>query len=178
MPQIWLTFEEIADLFYCDTAGARRRVIANQWERRRYSDGVTLALLPSEVAHEFMLRFKKKHESVHEFDAAMATLCRVFSQVEADHCEEDRRQRPSVRILNSRVIGSFPPRCAISPQGSLVGSQRSRLSTSRYLGGAVLRLPLGGARYVPIDHSAPHAELDAGSTPSIRIPAPLRPVAR
>jgi hypothetical protein len=38
MPQIWLTFEKIADLFYCDTAGARRRVIANQWERRRRSE--------------------------------------------------------------------------------------------------------------------------------------------
>ena len=138
MPQIWLTFEEIADLFYCDTAGARRRVIANQWERRRYSDGVSRALLPPEVAHEFMLRHKSKHESVHEFDAAMAALRRVFSQPELDHCEEDRRQRPSVRILNSRLIGSFPPGHARSPQGTLVGSQRSRLSKSRFLGGAVL----------------------------------------
>jgi hypothetical protein len=91
MPQIWLTFEEIADLFYCDIAGARRRVIANQWERRRYSDGVSRVLLPPEVAHEFMLRHKSKHESVHEFDAAMAALRRVFSQPELGHCEEDRR---------------------------------------------------------------------------------------
>jgi hypothetical protein len=121
MPQIWLTFEEIADLFYYDTAGARRRVIANQWERRRYSDGVTRALLPSEVAHEFML--KNKHESVHEFDAAMAALCQVFRQPELDHCGEDRRLRPSVRILNSRVIGSLAPGDARSPQSSLVGRQ-------------------------------------------------------
>jgi hypothetical protein len=76
MPQLWLTFEEIADLFYCDTAGARRRVIANQWERRRYSDGLTRAQLPPEAAHEFMLRYRSKHESrgasIDEFDAATA----------------------------------------------------------------------------------------------------------
>jgi hypothetical protein len=47
MPQLWLTFEEIADLFYCDTAGARSRMIANQWERRRCRDGLTRAQLPS-----------------------------------------------------------------------------------------------------------------------------------
>jgi hypothetical protein len=92
MPQLWLTFEEIADLFYCDTAGARRRVIANQWERRRYSDGLTRAQLPPEVAHEFMLRYSSKHESrgatVDEFDAAMAALRRVFSPTETNKREE------------------------------------------------------------------------------------------
>jgi hypothetical protein len=124
VPQIWLTFEEIADLFYCDTAGARRRVIANQWERRRYSDGVSRALLPPEAAHEFMLRHKSEHESVHEFDAAMAALRRVFSQPELDHSEEDCRQRSGVRILNGKAIGSFPPGDARSPQGSLVGRQK------------------------------------------------------
>ena len=46
MPQLWLTFEEIADLFYCDTAAARGRVIASQWERRRYSDGLTRPTSP------------------------------------------------------------------------------------------------------------------------------------
>jgi hypothetical protein len=63
MPQLWLTFEEIADLFSCDAAGARSRVIANQWERRRCHDGLTRAQLPSEAAHEFMLRYTSKHES-------------------------------------------------------------------------------------------------------------------
>ena len=63
MPQLWLTFEEIADLFFCDPASARRRVIANQWERRRYGDGLTRALLPSEFAHEFMLRCSGRYRS-------------------------------------------------------------------------------------------------------------------
>jgi len=77
MPQLWLTFDEIADLFDCDSAGARSRVIANQWERRRCHDGLTRAQLPSEAAHEFMLRYTRKHESpdapIDEFDAARAS---------------------------------------------------------------------------------------------------------
>ncbi|HEY3641095.1 MAG TPA: hypothetical protein VGL31_08370 [Xanthobacteraceae bacterium] len=96
MPQLWLTFEEIADLFDCDPAGARRRVIANQWERRRYNDGLTRAQLPDEVAHEFMLRYGNKHESrdasVDEFDAAMAALRRVFEE-EADEVRQPSAAR-------------------------------------------------------------------------------------
>src|ERR1700731_2659586 len=108
MPQLWLTFEEIADLFYCDAAGARRRVIANQWERRRYSDGLTRAQLPPEVAHEFMLRYAQKHESrgatIDEFDAAR----RVFSQAEME-CTDDVLLKPDVTSLKCTVIGSTPP---------------------------------------------------------------------
>jgi hypothetical protein len=117
MPQLWLTFEEIADLFYCDAAGARRRVIANQWERRRYSDGLTRAQLPPEVAHEFMLRYARKHESrgatVDEFDAAR----RVFSQAEME-CTDDVLLKPDVTSLKRTVIGSPPPWDARSAQRS------------------------------------------------------------
>jgi hypothetical protein len=140
VPQIWLTFEEIADLFYCDTAGARRRVIANQWERRRYSDGVSRALLPPEVAHEFMLRHKSKHESVHEFDAAMAALRRVFSQTEVDYCKEVRQLQPAswhsraerlgrfVRVtpdlIKAPVVGRQKSKESLSPNGSLCSAAR------------------------------------------------------
>jgi hypothetical protein len=99
MPQLWLTFEEIGDLFYCDTAGARRRVIANQWERRRYSDGLTRAQLPPEVAHDFMLRYRSERESrgasVDEFDAAMAALRHVFG------AEPDNVRQPSTARVAS-----------------------------------------------------------------------------
>jgi hypothetical protein len=123
MPQLWLTFEEIADLFYCDTAGARRRVIANQWERRRYSDGLTRAQLPPDVAHEFMLRYRSKHEPsgslTNEFDAAMVALRRVFSQTETNECEEDLLPQPDVMTLKSRAIGQQCPIDARSAERSL-----------------------------------------------------------
>jgi hypothetical protein len=126
MPQLWLTFEEIADLFYCDTADARRRVFANQWERRRYSDGLTRALLPSEVAHEFMLRYSGKHKSVDEFDAAMAVSRHVFSEAERNECEETPRLPSGVTMFNTEAIESPLPRYAGSDRrGSVSGTYRS-----------------------------------------------------
>jgi|HubBroStandDraft_6_1064221.scaffolds.fasta_scaffold164800_2 hypothetical protein len=62
MPYVFLTFDEIADLFHCDAAGARARVINNQWERRRWADGLTRVQVPPEVAHQFMLNYAAKHE--------------------------------------------------------------------------------------------------------------------
>jgi hypothetical protein len=83
MAQVWLSFDEIQQLFSCDAADARRRVVANQWERRRCSDGLVRAQVPSEVAYDFfMLRYRPRPEShrapVNEFEAAMAALCRIF----------------------------------------------------------------------------------------------------
>jgi hypothetical protein len=62
MPNVFLTFEEIADLFHCDAAGARSLVIENQWERRRWVDGLPRVQVPPEVAHQFMLNYAAKFE--------------------------------------------------------------------------------------------------------------------
>jgi hypothetical protein len=92
MAQVWLTFEEIQDLFSCDAADARRRVIANQWERRRCTDGVFRAQLPPEAAHEYMLRYRSRHEppavGASNFEAAMAALRRVFAEDEAENLSQ------------------------------------------------------------------------------------------
>jgi hypothetical protein len=84
MAQLWLTFEEIQEMFGCDAAGARRRVIANEWERRRGHDGLTRALLPPEVANDYMLGHRSKQEapcaSASNFEAAMTALRRVFAE--------------------------------------------------------------------------------------------------
>src|SRR3954449_1581098 len=55
--QLWLTFDELGSLLDCDPEQARHHVYANQWERRRASDGITRALLPFASAREFMLVF-------------------------------------------------------------------------------------------------------------------------
>ena len=62
MPNVSLTFEEIADLFHCDAAAARSLVIQNQWERRRWADGLPRVQVPPEVAHQFMLNYAAKFE--------------------------------------------------------------------------------------------------------------------
>jgi hypothetical protein len=86
MAQVWLSFEEIQDLFRCDAADARRRVVANQWERRRCGDGLVRAQVPPDVAREFfMVRYCGQPQPeaslapASEFAAAMQTLCRVFA---------------------------------------------------------------------------------------------------
>jgi hypothetical protein len=75
MPQIFLTFDEIADLFHCDAAGARSRVIENQWERRRCVDGLPRVYVPAEVGHAFMLSYALKFEqplpAAHKFEGVM-----------------------------------------------------------------------------------------------------------
>src|ERR1700722_9043446 len=60
MSNVLLTFEEIADLFHCDAAAARSLVIENQWERRRWVDGLPRVQVPPEVAHQFMLNYAAK----------------------------------------------------------------------------------------------------------------------
>ena len=89
MAQVWLSFEEIQELFRCEAADARRRVVASQWERRRCSDGLVRAQVPADVAHDF---FMSRHsgqpqsqpaparQTAGEFEAAMQTLCRIFAE--------------------------------------------------------------------------------------------------
>jgi hypothetical protein len=103
MAQVWLTFEEIQDLFSCDVADARRRVIANQWERRRCTDGVFRAQLPPEAAHEYMLRYRGTRESpsigASNFEAAMAALRRVFAEDEAENLSEASEANAAAKQL-------------------------------------------------------------------------------
>ena len=83
MAQVWLSFDEIQQVFSCDAADARRRVVANQWERRRCGDGLVRALVPSEVAHDFFVLPNRHHPEsrparINEFEASMEALCRIF----------------------------------------------------------------------------------------------------
>ena len=101
MAQVWLSFDEIQQLFSCDAADARRRAVANQWQRRRCSDGLVRAQVPSDVAHDFFkLRYRHQPEPraapVHEFEAAMEALCRIFG-AEADSGAGSRRQHDNGR---------------------------------------------------------------------------------
>ena len=113
MAQVWLSFDEIQQVFSCDAADARRRVIANEWERRRCGDGLVRAQVPSDVAYDFfMLQYRREPESrpapVKDFEAAMDALCRAFG-AEADagpalpattttqECGRGRRESAQVR---------------------------------------------------------------------------------
>jgi hypothetical protein len=108
MAQVWLSFDEIQQVFGCDAADARKRVVANQWERRRCGDGLVRVQVPCEVAHEFfMLRYSHQPESrpapANEFGAAMEALRRIFEAeanagAPARTTAEERARRECTRV--------------------------------------------------------------------------------
>ena len=111
MAQVWVTFEEIQELFTCDPASARNQVAINQWERRRFSDGVTRVLLPPEEAYEFMLDRSQKNElsskPSHEFDAVMATLRRILGSEASAPLPEASVPTRAPRAAR-RTVAPFP----------------------------------------------------------------------
>ena len=72
MPQLWMTYEELGELFYGSANTARDHVIANQWERRRCSDGVTRAVVPPHAMLEFMQAYIAR-ERGHMDDQVVAS---------------------------------------------------------------------------------------------------------
>ena len=54
MPQIWLTYEELAALMECDPAAARSAASAIQLDRRKSRDGNTRAKLSPLLTEAFL----------------------------------------------------------------------------------------------------------------------------
>lgn len=54
MPQIWLTYEELAALLDCDVARARAAASAIRLDRRRSRDGKTRSKLTPSLAAAFL----------------------------------------------------------------------------------------------------------------------------
>jgi hypothetical protein len=65
VPQIWLTYDELAVLMNCDAASARSTAMAFRLDRRRSRDGRTRAKLTPLLAEVFFdkaLRQRLEHE--------------------------------------------------------------------------------------------------------------------
>jgi hypothetical protein len=56
VPQIWLTYDELAALMDCDPAGARGAALAIQLDRRKSRDGQTRAKLTASLTEAFLDR--------------------------------------------------------------------------------------------------------------------------
>ena len=54
MPQIWLTYDELAALINCDPTRAREAAIAFRLDRRKSRDGQTRAKLTPPLAEAFL----------------------------------------------------------------------------------------------------------------------------
>ncbi len=63
MPQIWLTYDEMADHFGCSATEARSGAISQGWRRRRCGDGATRVKLLPDLALEYMRAQVVKHSA-------------------------------------------------------------------------------------------------------------------
>jgi len=54
VPQIWLTYDELAALIDCDSQGARSAVVSLGLDRRRCSDGLTRTKLSPSLTEAFL----------------------------------------------------------------------------------------------------------------------------
>lgn len=54
MPQIWMTYDELASLLECDGQDVRETVLRNEWHRRRSGDGLTRVKLPPDAASRYI----------------------------------------------------------------------------------------------------------------------------
>jgi hypothetical protein len=61
VPQIWLTYDELAALIHCDPARAREAAIAFRLDRRKSRDGQTRAKLTPPLAEAFLYEVLRRH---------------------------------------------------------------------------------------------------------------------
>jgi hypothetical protein len=138
MAQVWPSFDEIRQVFGCDTADARMRVVANQWERRRCTDGLVRAQVPSDVHGakeearrdglaarlELSKKYERKIKRVRR-EIGLSALERHSNKL------GDRRYDLDGRILNTPATSRpFAAKLSIGPRGSRA-SGASRLRSER-----------------------------------------------
>ena len=73
MPQIWLTYDELAALMDCDSAAARSAAAATGLDRRKCRDGFTRAKLTPSLMEAFLNRILRRYVE-QEIDTCAANL--------------------------------------------------------------------------------------------------------
>ena len=83
MPQIWLTYDELAAWMNCGHAEARAAAMAAGLDRRRSRDGQTRAKLTPPLAEAFLQRLL--HQCLEQEIAARADGLRAIHERMAGH---------------------------------------------------------------------------------------------
>jgi hypothetical protein len=89
MPQIWMTYKELADLYGCDTSVAREKVIANDWTRRRSRDGQTRVKLVPAAVDFFLQRVVEQYALTH-IPKAICDLHALHDEMNNDARKESK----------------------------------------------------------------------------------------
>ncbi len=93
MPQIWLTYDELAALMNCDPAAARAAAAAMRLDRRRSRDGCTRAKLTPSLTDAFFDRVLRQRLE-QEIAAGAADLWAM----------RDRMAAPSAAVPDLRAV--------------------------------------------------------------------------
>lgn len=89
MAQIWVSYEELADLCECDPLSANFQSARLGWPRRLGGDGVERVMLPADLAYDFI---------------ANANLNRIVDAVSVSFVESFRQiTNPEILALPSPV---------------------------------------------------------------------------
>lgn len=82
MPQIWMTYDELAVLMDCDKAAARAAAITIPLDRRKSRDGQTRAKLTPSLTEAFLDRLLR-HRLEDELKACVRDLCAIRERMRA-----------------------------------------------------------------------------------------------
>jgi hypothetical protein len=93
MPQIWMTYDEIAGMLDCSVVQARERVVQRQLDRKVSRDGKTRAKLSVELIGVF---FDHIRASEHPLDLAVDGLRRVHRIMSKNSDRQDQSRQESV----------------------------------------------------------------------------------
>jgi hypothetical protein len=66
MPQIWMTYDEIADLLGCDAEMARAMAIHRSLDRRKSRDGLTRAKLDLDWTERFIAAIREADPALNQ----------------------------------------------------------------------------------------------------------------
>ncbi len=81
MPQLWLTYQELADELSCTPDEARSVALDQDWTRKRSRDGYSRVLLPRDLMHAYFAGAAKRNATVDaEADTMIGLLRSVLPQ--------------------------------------------------------------------------------------------------
>jgi hypothetical protein len=84
MPQIWMTYDEIADLLGCEPDEARAQSIRRSLDRKKSRDGLTRVKLDLEWAGRFVAAIREADpvldQAIHDLRAVASRMARDGEQ--------------------------------------------------------------------------------------------------
>jgi hypothetical protein len=123
VPQVWLTYEELAEMFTLDAETVRSEVIAHGWPRRRCSDALTRVKLPPAAAHEFMVAYVVRAGRVRSEDLPDSPVLDLQRQAAA--LADELSQRGSALVESARKAMSGLTSQETQPEATSAEATRS-----------------------------------------------------